>query len=84
MKLEVTHSIVQDMTVVKFLSLGEYRRCIAFLQKSKLEWTPLTYSSAKDTASIRVGEIVLNIITNKFGEKKDASTNPNSGIAGMR
>ena len=84
MKVYVSHSIIQDMTVVKFFSLGDYRRCIAFLQKSKLEWVPLKYSSKNDTASIRVNEHVLNIITDKFGVNKDASTNPNGGTSGVR
>lgn len=84
MKVEVTHSIVQDMSVIKFSSLGDYRRCISFLQCAKLEWIPLKYSSANDTASIRVGESVLNTIVNKFGVNKDASTNTNSGTSGVR
>jgi|AGFT01.1.fsa_nt_gi hypothetical protein len=84
MKVEVTHSVVQDMSVVKFFSLGDYRRCIAFLHKAKLEWIPLKYSGAKDTASIRVGEHVLNIITDKFGVNKDANTNTNGGTSGVR
>ena len=84
MKVEVQHSIVQDMSVVKFFSLGDYRRCIEFLQNSKLDWTPLKYSSKEDTASIRVAENVLNKITNKFGVNKNASTNTNGGTAGVR
>lgn len=84
MKVDVTHSIVQDMSVVKFFSLGDYRRCISFLQSSKLSWTPLKYSSAKDSASIRVDEHVLNIITDKFGVNKDANTNINGGTTGVR
>lgn len=84
MKLEVTHSIIQDMSVIKFSTLGDYRRCLTFLQYSKLEWTPLKYSGADNTASIRVEENVLNKIVNKFGENKDASTNTNSGTSGVR
>lgn len=84
MKVEVTHSIVQDMSVIKFFSLGDYRRCITFLQCAKLEWIPLKYSSAQDTASIRVGETVLNKIVDKFGVNKNASTNIDSGSAGVR
>lgn len=84
MKVEVTHSIVQDMSVIKFSSLGDYRRCISFLQCAKLDWTPLKYSSANNTASIRVEETVLNTIVNKFGVNKDASTNTNSGTSGVR
>lgn len=84
MKVEVTHSIVQDMSVIKFFSLGDYRRCITFLQCAKLEWIPLKYSSAQDTASIRVGETVLNKIVDKFGVNKNASTNIDSGTSGVR
>lgn len=84
MKVEVSHSIVQDMSVIKFFSLGDYRRCITFLQHAQLEWIPLKYSSANDTASIRVGEPVLNAIVNKFGVNKHASTNTNSRSSGVR
>lgn len=84
MKVNVTHSIVQDMSVIKFSNLGDYRRCISFLQYAKLDWTPLKYSSTNDTASIRVEENVLNKIVNKFGVNKDASTNTNSGTSGVR
>lgn len=84
MKLEVTHSVIQDMSVVKFHSLNDYRRCIASLQRDKQEWIPLKYSSKEDTASIRVNEVGLNYITNKFGEKQNASTNTNGGATGMR
>ena len=84
MKVEVTHSIVQDMSVIKFFSLGDYRRCLTFLQCAKLEWTPLKYSSSQDTASIRVGETVLNKIVDKFGVNKNASTNIDSGTSGVR
>lgn len=83
MKVEVTHSIIQDMSVVKFFSLGDYSRCIAFLQNAKQEWIPLKYSSKNDTASIRVGEHTLNIITDKFGVNKNASTNTNGGTTRM-
>lgn len=84
MKVEVSHSIVQDMSVIKFSTLGDYRRCISFLETSKLEWTPLKYSSKNDTASIRVDETVLNTITKRFGVNKDASTNIDSGTSGVR
>lgn len=67
MKVEIQHSIVQDMTVIKFLSLKDYRFCLNFLQMKNLQWTPLTYSSVKDTASIRVNESVLNKISKRFG-----------------
>ncbi|SOK58340.1 g063 [Yersinia phage fHe-Yen9-04] len=67
MKVEVQHSIVQDMSVVKFLSLKDYHRALDFLDKNGLSWTPLKYSSRLDTASIRVSEHVLTIITDKFG-----------------
>lgn len=66
MKVEVQHSIVQDMSVVKFLSLKDYFRCIKFLEESKLQWTPLKYSSTNDTASIRCDEAVLNKITKRY------------------
>lgn len=84
MKLYVTHSIIRDMSVVKFFSLDDYRRCIAFLHKEKQEWIPLKYSSKNNTASIRVGEVELNCIINKFGDKQNASTNTNSGTTGLR
>ena len=84
MKLDVTHSIIRDMSVIKFFSLNDYRRCIAFLQKDKLEWIPLKYSSKDDTACIRVNEVVLNTITKKFGAQNNASTNTNSGTTGLR
>ncbi|AQW88600.1 hypothetical protein pEaSNUABM50_00073 [Erwinia phage pEa_SNUABM_50] len=67
MKVEVEHSIIQDMSVIKFLSLKDYHRALDFLDTNGLSWTPLKYSSRLDTASIRVSEGVLNIITNKFG-----------------
>ncbi|AMM43651.1 hypothetical protein FDG95_gp086 [Pectobacterium phage vB_PcaM_CBB] len=67
MKVEMQHSIVQDMTVIKFNSLKDYFRALDFLGSTGLEWTPLKYSSKNDTASIRVNEHVLNIFSNKFG-----------------
>lgn len=70
MNVEVKHSIEQDMSVIKFNSLKDYRRTLDFLYKNALSWTPLTYSSIQNTASIRVDEHVLNIITNKFGVGK--------------
>lgn len=66
MKVEIQHSIVQDMTVIKFNSLKDYFRCLEFMQIKNLQWTPLTYSSAKDSASIRVNESVLNKVTKRF------------------
>lgn len=83
MKVQIIHSEVQDMTVLKFTSLKDYFRCLEFLDGSKLSWIPLTYSSAKDTASIRVDEHVLNIITKRYGVKH-ANANANSGGAGVR
>lgn len=70
MKVEVQHSIVQDMSVVKFLSLKDYFRCIKFLEESQLQWTPLKYSSSNDTASIRCDESVLVKISKRFGVGK--------------
>lgn len=67
MKVEIQHSIVQDMTVIKFMTLKDYFRCLEFMQIKNLQWTPLTYSSVKDNASIRVNESVLNKITKRFG-----------------
>ncbi|AFC21531.1 hypothetical protein GAP32_083 [Cronobacter phage vB_CsaM_GAP32] len=67
MKVEMQHSIVQDMTVIKFISLKDYFRALDFLDSSGLEWTPLKYSSKNDTASIRLSENVLKIFSNKFG-----------------
>lgn len=67
MKVEVQHSIIQDMTVIKFISLNDYRRALDFLDANGLSWTPLKYSSKDDTASIRVNEHVLTVMTNKFG-----------------
>lgn len=67
MKVEVLHSIVQDMTVIKFLSLKDYHRALDFLDTNGLSWTPLKYSSKNDTASIRVSEHVLTVFTKKFG-----------------
>lgn len=83
MKVEITHSIVQDMSVVKFNHLSDYFRCIGFLDSSNLNWEPLKYSSAKDTASIRVNEHVLNVISKRYGVNH-ASTNTDSGTAWMR
>lgn len=83
MKVEVEHSIIQDMSVVKFLSLKDYRRVLDFMDKTGLSWTPLKYSSINDSASIRVSERVLNKITDKFGMNKNASTNTNSRTAGL-
>ncbi len=70
MNVQTIHSVVQDETVLKFNSLKDYFRCIEFLDQKKLNWTPLTYSSLKDKASIRVPENVLQIITDKFGLDK--------------
>lgn len=67
MNVEIQHSIIQDMTIIKFNSLHEYRRVLEFLDESMLSWTPLKYSSKNDTASIRIDEHVLTIITEKFG-----------------
>lgn len=67
MNIQIKHSIVRDESVLKFKSLNDYFRCIEFLDESNLMWTPLTYSSKKDTASIRVNEHVLQIITKKYG-----------------
>lgn len=67
MKVETQHSIIQDMTVIKFNSLKDYFRALDFLDSNMLQWTPLKYSSRNDTASIRVSEHVLNIFSNKFG-----------------
>lgn len=66
MKVDIQHSIVQDMSVVKFKSLTDYRNCLQYLQNNGLEWTPLTYSSAKNTASIRVSEDVLLKLTKRY------------------
>ena len=67
MKVTMQHSIVQDMTVIKFNSLKDYFRALDFLDSNGLKWTPLKYSSREDTASIRLSEQVLNIFSNKFG-----------------
>ena len=66
MKIEIKHSVVQDESVLKFFKLKDYFRCIEFLDNSSLKWKPLKYSSTNDTASIRVNESVLKIVTNKF------------------
>jgi hypothetical protein len=84
MKVEITHSIVQDMSVVKFNKLSDYFRCIQFLDSRALAWEPLKYSSAKDTASIRVNEVVLNAISKRYGVGKNANTNSDGGLAWMR
>ena len=83
MKITVTHSIVQDMTVIKFHSIQDYFRCLEFIDNSNLTYVPLTFSSVKDNASIRVSEPVLQIITQKFGVGKNASTNTNCWSSGM-
>ncbi|WNA15775.1 hypothetical protein XaC1_132 [Xanthomonas phage XaC1] len=70
MNVQTIHSVVQDETVLKFNSLKDYFRCIEFLDERNLKWTPLTYSSLKDKASIRVAEHELIIITNRFGMDK--------------
>ncbi len=67
MNVQIKHSVVQDESVIKFSTLNDYFKCIGFLDESNLKWTPLTYSSNKNRASIRVNEHVLNIITKKFG-----------------
>lgn len=84
MKVQIQHSIVQDMSIVKFLSLNDYRRCLQYLQNNNLQWTPVKYSSANDTASIRVSEDVLNKMTKKYGMGKNASTNTNCRTSRMR
>lgn len=70
MNVQIKHSVVQDESVVKFDSLKDYFRCIEFLDDSNLTWKPLTYSSRKDKASIRVPEHVVQIITKKYGIDK--------------
>jgi len=75
MKVEMQHSIVQDMTVIKFKSLKDYRRGLDFLGSNGLEWTPLKYSSREDTASIRVTEDVLKKFSDKFGIGKEKCHN---------
>ena len=82
MKLEISHSIVQDMSVVKFKSLKDYFSCISFLDSLSVSWEPLKYSSINDTASIRVSEQVLNKICKRYGVKH-ASTNTDRGAAWM-
>lgn len=84
MNVEITHSIVQDMSVVKFNKLSDYFRCIQFLDSRSEVWEPLKYSSANDTASIRVSEPVLKVISKRFGVGKNANTNTNSGLAWVR
>lgn len=84
MKVEISHSIVQDMSMVKFNKLSDYFRCISFMDSANLEWEPLTYSSAKDTASIRVNEMVLTKICKRYGVTKNASTNTDKGASWMR
>lgn len=70
MKVEIKHSVVQDTSVIKFFTLNDYYRVLKFLQNGEFAWTPLTYSSAKNTASIRVGEAVLQKISDRFGVGK--------------
>lgn len=84
MKVEISHSVIQDMSVVKFNKLSDYFRCISFLDNSKLDWEPLKYSSKNDTGSIRVNEHVLNVISKRYGVQKNASTNTDSGTSRMR
>lgn len=85
MKVEIKHSIVQDTSVVKFLSLDDYYRALKFLQNNDYSWTPLTYSSRNNTASIRVDEHVLQKLATRFGmRKQDANDNIDRGITGMR
>lgn len=84
MKVDIQHSIVQDMSIVKFFSLSDYRKCIQFLQSNNLQWTPLKYSSVNDTASIRVSEDVLLKMTKRYKVGKNASTNTNSWTTRMR
>lgn len=67
MKVQIQHSIVQDMSVIKFDSLQEYFRGIEFLDKSNLEYDTLKYSSVLNIASIRVNEFVLNKFSKRFG-----------------
>lgn len=67
MNVQVEHSIIQYMSVLKFSSLKDYHLVLDFLDTNELSWTPLKYSSRTDTASIRVREDVLIIITHKFG-----------------
>lgn len=83
MKVQIIHSVVQDMSVVKFKTLNDYFRCISFLDDNNLQWEPLKFSSKYDTASIRLNEHVLNIICKKYGVK-NASPNSNTGSARMR
>lgn len=85
MKVQIKHSIVQDMTVIKFNSLNDYRRGLDYLDTHGLEWTPLTYSSREDTASIRLSENVLKKFSDKFGiGKQNATSNSNNRIARVR
>lgn len=67
MKLNIMHSEVQDTTVIKFGNLDDYYKVLNFLDDCSLPYTPLTYSSRKDTASIRVNEITLDIVCKKYG-----------------
>lgn len=84
MKVQVKHSIVQDESVIKFLSLKDYERALKFLQESNLAWVPLKYSSRDDTASIRVTEEVLRVFSKRFGVGKDDKYNTYGGTAGIR
>lgn len=84
MKVQVLHSIVQDESVIKFFSLKDYERALKYFQKSDLAWVPLKYSSAQDTASVRVTEDVLSAFSKRFGVGKDANTNSDSRTARMR
>ncbi|BEH88310.1 hypothetical protein [Klebsiella phage phiKp_21] len=67
MKVQIQHSIVQDMSVVKFNNLHDFFRCIDFLDNSCLEYDMIKYSSVLDTASIRVNELVLHKFSKRFG-----------------
>lgn len=67
MKVQIQHSIVQDMSVIKFETLKDYFRGIEFLDNSNLEWEAVKYSSVLNTASIRCSELVLNKFSKRFG-----------------
>jgi hypothetical protein len=84
MKVEISHSIEQDMTVIKFNTLKDYFRALKFLDANGLSWTPLKYSSRNDTASIRVSERVLRNFSDKFGIGKHASIDSNSRTTRLR
>ncbi|WEM33159.1 hypothetical protein EJP02_098 [Escherichia phage EJP2] len=70
MKVQIMHSVVQDMSVVKFSTLSDYFRCIEFMDTNGILWEPVKYSSRNDTASIRVDEVALNKICKRYGVQK--------------